>query len=247
MSRMFTFITKPPWNPVGGDCRINCNYCWAKKLIKRYPTLQKKYSGPAKIYPKELLKKFTDKDFIFVSDMRDLFEANVPRWMIQSVLDVIENSPAKFLLLTKNPQRYLEFRLPDNCVAGATIESDLGFGRLERILAMRKLKHPKMICIEPIMDFGILFPHMIVSIKPEFVAIGYDNYNSGLPEPSLGRTQDLIALLKEWKIKVYEKTMRESSSAKGCGELAVTGVTQPIRENGQLSSLTSYDKSGVEK
>jgi protein gp37 len=212
MSKMFTFITKPPWNPVGGDCKFNCSYCWAKKLIKRYPTLQKKYSGPARLHNKELLKKFKAGDFIFVSDMRDLFEANVPGWMIQVILDYIKSSPAKFLLLTKNPYRYLEFKLPANCIAGATIESHLGFGRLERIIALRKLKHPKMVCIEPIINFGVMFPYMIASLKPEFVAVGYDNYNSGLDEPSLGKTQDLIAVLKEYGIKVYEKTLREPNT-----------------------------------
>jgi hypothetical protein len=32
--------------------------------------------------------------------------------------------------------------------------------------------------------------------------------------------------------------MRESSSTKGCGELGFIVGTTPIRENGQLSSLT---------
>ena len=206
MNKMFSFITKS-WNPVGGECRINCPYCWAKKLIKTYK--MEKYEGPARIYPKELLKKFRADDFIFVSDMRDLFESNVPSGLIQQVLDYIEKSPAKFLLLDKNPQRYLEFNLPDNCVPGATIETDLGFGRMERIVAMRKVSSPKMVCIEPIMNFTDDFPYKIASLKPEFVAVGYDNYNSGLVEPSLGRTQDLIAVLKDWGIKVYEKTLRE--------------------------------------
>jgi protein gp37 len=209
MSRMFSFITKPDWNPIGGECRINCSYCWAKKLIKRYPTLQKKYSGSAKIYPKELLKKFSSKEFVFVSDMRDLFDANVPTWMIQSVLDFISLSEAKFLLLTKNPERYLEFELPLNAIAGATIETDLGFGRMERILAMRKVRSPKMVSIEPIMNFSNDFPYKIASLKPEFVAVGYDNYESGLVEPPLSVTITLMDVLKDFGITVYEKTLRE--------------------------------------
>lgn len=208
---MFPFITKT-WNPVGGECRINCGYCWAKKLVKQKGgRLQEKYSGPAKLYTNELSKKFSEKQSVFVSDMRDLFEPNVPSEAIKPVLNLIRKSPAKFLLLTKNPERYLEFDLPENCVAGATIETDLGFGRMERILAMRKVRHPKMICIEPIMNFTDDFPYKIASLKPAFVAVGYDNYNNGLVEPSLNRTKDLIAVLKDWSIQVYEKTLREAS------------------------------------
>jgi hypothetical protein len=41
--------------------------------------------------------------------------------------------------------------------------------------------------------------------------IGFGNYNHGLTEPSLGETLDLIAVLEEWKIKVYRKTIREAT------------------------------------
>lgn len=208
---MFPFITKT-WNPIGGECRINCGYCWAKKLVKQKGgKLQEKYSGPAKLYINELSKKFSANQFVFVSDMRDLFEPNVPSEAIKPVLNFIRKSPAKFLLLTKNPERYLEFDIPGNCVAGATIETDLGFGRMERIIAMRKVLHPRMVCIEPIMNFSDAFASKIVSLKPEFVAIGYDNYNTGLVEPSLSKTKDLIAVLKDWDIQVYEKTLRNAS------------------------------------
>ena len=49
------------------------------------------------------------------------------------------------------------------------------------------------------------------------------------------------------KILDVKLLLRESSSTKGCGELAVTGGTTPIRENGQLSSLTKVASLDIEK
>jgi len=161
-----------------------------------------------------MTKTFKDDDFVFVSDMRDMFEANVPTSQIDEVLAKIQlESPTKFLLLTKNPARYHEFALPGNCVAGATIETDCGLDRQTRIDAMGFLAYPvKMISVEPIMDFSANFPDKISKIKPQFVAVGYDNYENGLSEPSLKKTQDLIGFLRTKNILVYEKTLRESVS-----------------------------------
>lgn len=215
--KMFPFITQT-FNPLGGACNHGCTYCWAKKLAKTYS--MQKYTGAPTLRTNDIYRTFKSTDFVFTCDMTDLFGDWVPSEMIQAVLDIIAKSPAKFLLLTKNPARYLEFDLPKNSVAGATIECDMNFkvngdapAPFSRIEAMRKVKHTKMVSVEPVMAFTDSFPYSLVSMKPEFVAVGYDNYSNGLPEPSLGKVQDLIAVLKEWHIKVYEKTLREKVEA----------------------------------
>jgi protein gp37 len=211
MSKMFPFITKT-FNPLGGECLHNCSYCWAKKLVKQYG--MEKYTGKARLILSELLKVFKKEDFVFVCDMCDLFGSWVPKEMIQAVLDYIAESPATFLLLTKNPARYLEFKIPDNCVCGATIECDMNFqvngaapAPFSRIEAMRKVKHRKMVSVEPIMAFTDSFPYSLVSIKPEFVAVGRDNYNNHLSEPSRKEIEQLNSDLEKAEIKVYRKTI----------------------------------------
>jgi protein gp37 len=219
MSKMFPFITKT-WNPLGGECQHNCSYCWAKKLTKQYG--MKKYVGYPTINTKELHRVFEPNDFVFVCDMCDLFGDWVPTEYIQRIMDQIGFlSQGQFLLLTKNPGRYLKFDLPDNVVAGATIECDIMFKVKSeapvpflRIGDMRKVKAKKMVSIEPIMEFTESFPYSIASIKPDFVAVGYDNYHNNLPEPPLGKTMDLIAVLKDRGITVYEKTLREKNNGK---------------------------------
>jgi protein gp37 len=206
-TKMFPFITKT-WNPVGGECKHGCSYCWAKQLIKKYK--MQKYIGEARLFPLELNKTFTKDDFVFVCDMTDLFGEWVPDDVIQRVLDYIAKSPAQFLLLTKNPSRYPDFEIPDNAVCGATIESDLV--AKERLYDMQDLIHRRMVSIEPIMDFNLYtFAEELIAIKPEFVAVGYDNYKNGLPEPYLAETKDLIKQLENANIKVYLKTLREKN------------------------------------
>jgi protein gp37 len=146
--RMFPFITQT-WNPLGGSCEHDCEYCWVPILKHKFPFVNLKYGGPSKLYTKELakVKQFAASDFVFVCDCTDLFGSWVPKEYIQLILDAVETSPAQFLLLTKNPIRYQEFKLPNNCVAGVTIETSLENNlqnapkREDRWLAMVNLKH----------------------------------------------------------------------------------------------------------
>lgn len=223
MTKMFSFLTKnhkksgDTINPLGGKCLHDCPYCWVKVLKKLYPNLAKKYDGAPHLFPKEFKLKFNKEDFVFVCDMTDLFGHWVPKEMIQEVLNYLTQSPAKFLLLTKFPQRYLKFNIPKNCMCGATIESNRDYfitvPIMSRVDAMIQVESPKMVSIEPIMDFDLdIFVDMICRIKPAFVAVGYDNYNNGLCEPELEKTMQLIKALEDKGIIVYTKTLREKKS-----------------------------------
>ena len=216
-NRMYPFVTET-YNPIGGVCPFNCVYCWAKDLIKRYG--HKKYSGKYYLIKGALEKKFKSGSFVFLCDMLDLFAPNVPSEIIRQVLEIPRNNPySKFLLETKNPKRYLEFLndFPDNVVLGVTIESNLNYPQTskappqeQRISYMLRLKSetklPLFISIEPILYFDYSFINQIGYIKPWAVAVGYDNYNHKLPEPSLYKTQILIEELRKFTT-VYKKTI----------------------------------------
>jgi hypothetical protein len=66
-----------------------------------------------------------------------------------------------------------------------------------------------MVSIEPIMDFDLeTFVQWISDIKPILVHVGYDNYNSNLPEPPLSKTKQLIEHLRKFTtVKIL--TLRE--------------------------------------
>jgi len=241
LSRMFSFISET-WNPLaGGPCPHRCIYCWSmgpKGLVKRHG--MKKYHGPFRLVEKELDRGFKSHDFVFVQDMSDLFADNVPTRYILAVLDHIRRfSKTNFLLLTKNPRRYIrlcdEGEIPSNVVLGATVETNfyrfygpstkfewLEYSEIshapppaERLVAMQTLfdEHTKIrrfISIEPVLDFSIdTFARSIKVVRPWAVAVGYDNYRNRLPEPPLKKTLRLIEELEKFTT-VYRKTLRKA-------------------------------------
>ena len=55
------------------------------------------------------------------------------------------------------------------------------------------------------MDFNPEFIDWILTIKPEIVEIGADNYGHNLPEPSWNKVAQLIGKLRASGITVIEK------------------------------------------
>jgi len=231
-SRMFSLVTTT-WNPITG-CRHKCVYCWARRLaegrLRRRTEKYRRGFEPA-IHEKEFKATFKPNELVFVSDMGDLFGAWVPEEWILRVLEHVRKFPkTKFLFLTKNPRRYLEFvdvlREMDNIILGATIETDRTIDYLAwkiteapapdaRLSGMWSLRlhgfDNLMLSIEPILDFNPeSFTEMIAKIEPAFVYVGYDNYGYKLPEPSLEKTLELIDELRDHGIRVYTKTLRRA-------------------------------------
>ena len=223
--KMFNLVTQT-WNPVSG-CLNNCKYCWARKLantkLKKIPRYSEGFKP--RLNENEFNTKFSNGDFVFVSDMGDLFSEFIPSNWIKKILDHVRLFPeAYFLLLTKNPSRYHEFilEMPKNVILGATIETNLdhiveqnAISRAplpsERYIAMKELQwDKKMLSIEPILDFDVeTFSYWIENVFPFLVYIGYDNYNHKLPEPSLNKTMKLIKKINN-DILIIKKTIRHS-------------------------------------
>jgi len=222
--RMFNVVSRT-WNPVTG-CLHECTYCWARRLALTKLKNRERYADgfKPKLNKEEFAIRFNEGEFIFVSDMGDLFGYFIPEEWISKVLDYVRKFPRTFFLfLTKNPIRYLEFldKMPPNAILGATIETnrdedylDFSLSRAplpsERIKAMKELPWPrKFISIEPILDFDLeIFIKDIREISPIMVYIGYDNYNNKLPEPPLQKTLELIKVLRREPMVVVEKTLR---------------------------------------
>lgn len=196
------------WNPVTG-CTHLCSYCWAMRLIETKLRDSPKYrAGFRPTLHREDLERasFSPRDVVFVVDMGDLFSDGVPDEWIREVLRRARQFPStKFLFLTKNPGRYFDFlgEMPPNAYLGATIETnrdDLARSVSRapppsaRARAMIELPWPrKYVSIEPIMDFDLdVMVGWLREISPVTVHIGYDNWNSRLPEPPLWKARRLV-------------------------------------------------------
>ncbi len=220
---MFNIVTGT-WNPISG-CHYNCAYCWARDLATTKLKNSQRYSKGFKpsLNTKEFTARFSKGDLIFVSDMGDLFGDFIPDEWIKQVFDHIRQFPeADFLFMTKNPRRYLNLLpfIPKNAILGATIETtsdeivqidNLSNAPLpsDRYAAMKTLEWAKkLISIEPILDFDLAtFTAWVQDIFPVVVYVGYDNYSHKLREPTLDKTNSLIASLPETSL-VIRKTIR---------------------------------------
>ena len=224
-TKMFKFIGMT-FNPVVG-CGHGCydGNCWARKLFQ----LRRKtyhydwdFSEPH-VFPERLKQVPKLRGNVFVCDMGDMFGELVPSRWIGAVLRACQgNREALFFFETKNPARYQEFlgQFPKNSVLSTTIETNRDEytswkapSRATRVLAMKELAWPrKHVSVEPIMDFDMdPFVEIIRSIGPELVSVGYDNYKSGLVEPSLEKTTRFIEQLETFT-KVERKELRRGTN-----------------------------------
>jgi protein gp37 len=111
------------WNPVKGCSHASsgCDNCWAERQAARFGkkgeffhglTKNGAWTGKAKFYKKELLKPIHWKRprRIGVCFMGDLFHESVPfEWIAQVFAVMAKARQHVFLVLTKRPQRMLEF------------------------------------------------------------------------------------------------------------------------------------------
>lgn len=144
------------WNPVTG-CKHGCHYCYARRLAMRFeghfnPVIHlDRFDQPSKI-------KKPSK--VFICSMADLFGEWVDaQWIWQIIMTVKKNPQHTFQFLTKNPQRYLDFRFPDNVQLGCTIDKIKTETNTEvNIMRTLSLSHYTFISFEPLLgDMSQLF------------------------------------------------------------------------------------------
>lgn len=211
-------------NPFIG-CNFDCTYC--RPSFQRQAKRQRKRCQLCYDYTPhshlERLKKAPPKtregEFIFLIAFGD------PSFMLPleftKVLLYCEEHPDRdFLIQSKNPSYFLQFRIPKNVIIGTTLENDWESAYtkapdpMHRADAMRKLHGVrKMVTVEPIMKFELeLFAYLIKSTEPWRVYIGYDSHpgKNHLPEPSLAEADALVAELRSAGIDVRWKLRRRA-------------------------------------
>lgn len=206
---------KDTWNPLGGECIHDCNYCYRKNWKIRSANCDRKYSGDIRLWEPEF-RSLGEGHEIFVCSMMDLFAENVPDEYIIKVLEHCKKYDNLYLLQSKNPARFTDFYdcLPKKVILGTTIETNRNFNgyskaphqskRAESMANLRNIIDEKnddiqlMISIEPIMDFDPDdFFSLIKLINPDYVSIGADSKNNDLSEPSRTKSLDFIKKLKD--------------------------------------------------
>ena len=139
---------------------------------------------------------------VFVQSCGDLFAEQIPaEWIFRVLNRILEFPQTTFLLQSKNPARFLDFKILGNCLLGTTLESNRRYldthapKETDRLAAMQVLtwSFPVMVSIEPVRDFDFdVFVCWIRSLYPEFVSVGADSGKNGLSEPPAWKLKKLL-------------------------------------------------------
>ncbi len=190
---MYPWVTHT-WNTVKGKCPHDCIYCY----MKRFP------QKDIRIDVKELTVDLGVNNFIFIGSSCDMWAEHIPSMWVEDTLAYCEQFYNKYLFQSKNPKRFASFHFPPMTTLGITLESNREWDGSkaprpwERVHAFKDLLFPKMVSIEPIMDFDLdLMVNSIKAISPQFVSIGADSGNNHLPEPSPVNVRELIKQLEQ--------------------------------------------------
>ena len=216
------------WNPFKG-CEFDCTYCrlsFQRQAKRRKRNCMACYGYVPHEHP-ERLTKIPSAKIIFVAGNGDIAFAG-PRF-VRRIIEAIrkhgECCPRKtFYLQSKRPECLEPFlsELPENVILLTTLETnrDEGYRKVSkaplpsaRYEQFLNLRYPrKVVTVEPIMDFDHdIFLKWLVDLSPQYVWIGYDSHPKDViyPEPSKTKVNELIRALREAKIAVKEKDMRE--------------------------------------
>ena len=210
VNNMYDFIGSNTWNPLAGACSHACIYCHVKSQFHR-PAIRAKYTGPPRLHEKAF-KSLGKGKLWFVCSQTDLFAYNVPLDDQVTIINhCIKYPENEYFFQTKDPQSISDLIYKDNCqfpektIICTTIETNRGYGisnapwTRQRASAMMDIPFPKMVTVEPIMDFDIEYMvPLIARCVPFQVNIGADSKKNNLPEPSPEKIRELIKELEKF-------------------------------------------------
>lgn len=127
------------WNPIRGLCKINCSYCYAKAIYKRF-----KLNSEVRFDTKELYTPYHRKKpaGIFCSSTHELFGEWIPEEWRTLIFNHIKISPQhRFYILTKRPRNIHMDEMPPNVWLGATITGEER--EEEQVIRLRQLMNVK--------------------------------------------------------------------------------------------------------
>lgn len=207
MSNMYPEYEGQTINYVGGNCPWGCIYCYVNGF--RYPSLKERYSGKPFLIESSFKRNLGKNKGWFVNSCSDI-NAIPLEWRIRIFQRLNEFPTNTYLIQSKHPYRFTQIEMkyfPQNTILGTTAETNRDYNLskapqpADRLidLAYLGVDFPKMISIEPILDFDLdRMTELIRRVKPVYVSIGADSGNNDLIEPSPEKIEMLINELQKF-------------------------------------------------
>jgi len=140
--------TKIEWcdytiNPIKGLCKYACDYCYARKMYKRFHW-NEEIRLDMSVFDK--VAKIKEPSRIFLCSNHDLFGAWISdKWIFDIITKLHRYPQHTFLLLTKNPSRYEGFTFRKNFWLGQTVVKKEDYKVIEN-------DNIKYVSFEPLLD-----------------------------------------------------------------------------------------------
>lgn len=199
------------YNPVVGECPHHCVYCYVKKM-RRFPQIAEKYSGECRLIDLPV----PSAAILFVASCNDV--ATLQSRDIQYLVDrVADADVGKAVYLTKDPEKLVEIRFPDNAWVGTSVESAAWSGSevapapLDRIRALGRVSARRWLSLEPaVTPFGVFD---VVSAASTYgvslvVVGGFSGGKTGVSGRSVIKSTEVSSLVTQCErsgIPLYRK------------------------------------------
>ncbi|HML73961.1 MAG TPA: phage Gp37/Gp68 family protein, partial [Anaerohalosphaeraceae bacterium] len=153
--------TECTWNPVSGCTKISpgCANCYAERMAKRLQAMgQYRYRNGFKVtLHSEAIKEphqWKKPRVVFVNSMSDLFHEDIPAKYIQSIFEVMNNTPRHtYQILTKRSERLAELapilNWSENIWMGVTVENNRYLHRVDHLRQVDA--HIRFLSLEPLL------------------------------------------------------------------------------------------------
>ena len=152
--------TKISWcdytiNPIKGLCQYACWYCYARKMYKRFHWNEEVRLDLTTL---KAIAKIKKPSKIFLCSTHDLFGEWIPdKWIFDIIIECHRYPQHTFLLLTKNPKRYLDFTFRDNFWTGITMTGEARGGLFKTANKVFEKFPNGFISFEPLLaEYGVI-------------------------------------------------------------------------------------------
>lgn len=191
------------WNPLTG-CLHGCDYCYARKIAKRFEGTKAFPNGFEPTFHEERLNeplKLIKPSKIFVVSMGDLFGDWIDHNWIENIITICKKAPQHtFMFLTKNPCQMQCFNFPINCWCGFSASTQRMYDfKLNELLKVNcKIKFAS---IEPIHE------HINPREGIDWLIVGAETKNGKTVKPPHNLwMREIIAYSHIRKVKLFLKT-----------------------------------------